>query len=99
MHYGLQSLPERAGVYQRLLRGDTAILYVSPEQLRSKRFADAIASRSISGWVFDEAHCLAKWDMCPDYLYAGRFIKEMAQRQEWIFRRSVLRRRRRPTSG
>ncbi|MFO7962775.1 MAG: DEAD/DEAH box helicase, partial [Desulfobacterales bacterium] len=32
---GLQSLPERGEVFERVRLGDTAILYMSPEQLRS----------------------------------------------------------------
>ena len=80
---GLQTLPERGASYEKIHLGDTAILYVSPEQLRNKRFRDAISKREIGCWVFDEAHCLSKWghDFRPDYLYAGRYIRELAQTQ------------------
>lgn len=79
--YGMLTLPERGEVLRRLARGDLAILYVSPEQLRNRSFREAIAQREIGCWVFDEAHCLSKWghDFRPDYLYAGRFIREFSQ--------------------
>lgn len=82
--YGLLTSPERADVLRRIRMGDLAILYVSPEQLRSNAFTDAIAQREIGCWVMDEAHCLSKWghDFRPDYLYVGRYIREMAQRQD-----------------
>jgi ATP-dependent DNA helicase RecQ len=81
--YGMLTPPERGEVLERVRLGDIAILYVSPEQLRNKSVADAIAQREIGCWVFDEAHCLSKWghDFRPDYLYAARFIREFAQRQ------------------
>lgn len=81
--YGMLTPPERGEVLERVRLGDIAILYVSPEQLRNKSLADAIAQREIGCWVFDEAHCLSKWghDFRPDYLYAARFIREFAQRQ------------------
>jgi ATP-dependent DNA helicase RecQ len=81
--YGLLTTPERSDVLRRIRMGDIAILYVSPEQLRNRSFAEAIARREIGCWVFDEAHCLSKWghDFRPDYLYAGRFIREFSKRQ------------------
>lgn len=82
--YGMLTPPERGEVLERVRLGDIAILYVSPEQLRNKSLADAISQREIGCWVFDEAHCLSKWghDFRPDYLYAARFIREFAQRQQ-----------------
>ena len=79
--YGLLTPPERGDVLTRVRYGDIALLYVSPEQLRNQSFKSAIASREIGCWVFDEAHCLSKWghDFRPDYLYAGRFIREFAK--------------------
>ncbi len=81
--YGLLTAPERSDVLRRIRLGDLALLYVSPEQLRNRSFANAIAQREIGCWVFDEAHCLSKWghDFRPDYLYAGRFIREFSRKQ------------------
>ena len=82
--YGLLTPPERSDVLRKIRLGDIALLYVSPEQLRNRSFADAIAQREIGCWVFDEAHCLSKWghDFRPDYLYAGRFIREFSKKQD-----------------
>ena len=81
--YGLLTPPERSDVLRKIRLGDIALLYVSPEQLRNRSFAEAIAAREIGCWVFDEAHCLSKWghDFRPDYLYAGRFIREFSRKQ------------------
>lgn len=82
--YGLLTAPERGEVLNGIRLGDVALLYVSPEQLRNRSFREAIRYREIGAWVFDEAHCLSKWghDFRPDYLYAARFIKEFAARQD-----------------
>ncbi len=82
--YGLLTPPERGDVLRGIRMGDVAVLYVSPEQLRNRSFVSAIGQREIGCWVFDEAHCLSKWghDFRPDYLYAGRFIREFSARQQ-----------------
>ncbi len=80
---GLQTPPERGAVFDRIRLGDTAILYISPEQLRSIGVRNVLKQREIGAWIFDEAHCLSKWghDFRPDYLYAARFIREFAEEQ------------------
>ncbi len=81
--YGLLTPPERGAVLDRVRLGDVALLYVAPEQLRNASFRRVLEQREVATWVFDEAHCLSKWghDFRPDYLYAARFIKELAERQ------------------
>ena len=81
--YGMLTPPERGDVIERVRMGDVAILYVSPEQLRNSSFRNMIKSREIACWVFDEAHCLSRWghSFRPDYLYASRFIRELAEAQ------------------
>ena len=76
--YGLLTPIERGAVLDRVRLGDVAILYMAPEQLRSRSVQSVLRQREIGCWVFDEAHCLSKWghDFRPDYLYAARFIRE-----------------------
>ncbi len=84
---GLQSAPERGEIFERIRLGDTAILYIAPEQLRGVGVRNVLRQREIGCWVFDEAHCLSKWghDFRPDYLYAARFIREFAEEQNQPF--------------
>jgi len=82
--YGLQTAPERGAALERIRLGDTAILYIAPEQLRSISVRNTLRQREIGCWVFDEAHCVSKWghDFRPDYLYAARFIREFSEEQQ-----------------
>ena len=79
--YGLLTPPERGQVLERVRLGDIALLYVAPEQLRNRTFRRVVEQRELAAWVFDEAHCLSKWghDFRPDYLYAARFIRQLAE--------------------
>ncbi|PWV64743.1 RecQ family ATP-dependent DNA helicase [Plasticicumulans acidivorans] len=80
--YGELTPPERGALLERVRLGDIALLYVAPEQFRNPGFAKVLASREIGLWIFDEAHCLAKWghDFRTDYLYCARFIREFNTR-------------------
>ena len=82
--YGMLTPPERGAVLERVRLGDVALLYVSPEQLRNVSFRSVVKEREIGCWIFDEAHCLSRWghSFRPDYLYASRFIRELAERQK-----------------
>lgn len=81
---GLLSAPERQDMLDKLRLGDLGMLFVAPEQFRSRNFLNAIRHREIAAWVFDEAHCLSKWghDFRPDYLYVARCIRREIQPQQ-----------------
>lgn len=82
--YGLLTPVERKICLHDIRMGHIGLLYVSPEQLRSPAFLEAIKCREIAYWVFDEAHCLSKWghDFRVDYLYASKFIKKHSEEGE-----------------
>ena len=62
---------------KRIEEGDVAILYISPESLRSKSMETLLLKRNIVRFVIDEAHCFSVWgqDFRVDYQYIGDFIK------------------------
>ena len=68
---------ERANERKRVEEGDVAILYISPESLRSKSIETLLLKRNIARFVIDEAHCFSVWgqDFRVDYQYIGDFIK------------------------
>ena len=67
---GLLDPIERANSIERLMNGSATLLYISPEQLRSRTIEKILTSRNIARFVIDEAHCFSAWgqDFRVDYL-------------------------------
>lgn len=74
---------ERAKSFERVEDGSAAILYISPESLRSITIERLLLGRKIVRFVIDEAHCFSAWgqDFRVDYLYIGDFIKSIQEKK------------------
>ena len=81
---GLLSPIERAEALERVASGLATILYISPEQLRSRTIENLLLSRNVVRFVIDEAHCFSAWgqDFRVDYLYIGDFIREYQTKKQ-----------------
>lgn len=80
---GMLSPIERSEALARTESGMANILYISPEQLRSKTIERLLCSRNIARFVIDEAHCFSAWgqDFRVDYLYIGDFIRQLQKKK------------------
>lgn len=80
---GLLNPIERSEAFARIANGTATLLYISPEQLRSKTIENMLLSRNIVRFVIDEAHCFSAWgqDFRVDYLYIGDFICELQKKK------------------
>ena len=80
---GLLSPVERSDAYERIQNGSAKLLYISPEQLRSKTIEKMLLSRNVVRFVIDEAHCFSAWgqDFRVDYLYIGDFIHNLQKKK------------------
>ncbi len=80
---GLLDPISRALAIERVQNGDAALLYISPEMLRSRTIERILMSRNVVRFVIDEAHCFSSWgqDFRVDYLYIGKFIAEYQKKK------------------
>ncbi len=80
---GLLSPIERAEALERVRCGLASLLYISPEQLRSRTIERLLLDRNVVRFVIDEAHCFSAWgqDFRVDYLYIGDFIRTLQEKK------------------
>ena len=81
---GLLDPIERAKAVERVENGTAAMLYISPESLRSRTIEKLLLGRNVVRFVIDEAHCFSSWgqDFRVDYLYIGDFIKRLMDQKQ-----------------
>jgi ATP-dependent DNA helicase RecQ len=68
---------EAEEVLQKISYGKIKLLYVAPERLDSKNFADRIVSLNPNFLFVDEAHCISEWghNFRPSFTKINEFIK------------------------
>lgn len=66
-------------IFEDILAGKHKIVYVAPERLASKRFAQLLSHIQISFLAVDEAHCISEWghDFRPAYLNIRQFLDNL----------------------
>ncbi len=81
---GLLSPVERRNALERVESGEASLLYIAPEQLRSKTIEKVLMSRTVVRIVIDEAHCFSAWgqDFRIEYMFIGEFIKNLQNSKE-----------------
>ncbi len=64
---------------QKLLRQHYKLVYLSPEKLGAKGFANILSQLTVNFIAIDEAHCISMWghDFRPSYQQIPRFINRL----------------------
>ncbi len=80
---GMLSPLDRKEAIEQVANGTANLLYISPEQLRSKTVESLLLKRTVVRFVIDEAHCFSAWgqDFRVDYLFIGDFIREYQEKK------------------
>lgn len=70
---------EQEVIYERAMRGEIKLLYISPERLTNTTFLQKIKEVGVSFIAVDEAHCISEWgqDFRPSYQYIREFREMM----------------------
>lgn len=78
---GLLSPIKRRNALERVESGEASLLYIAPEQLRSKTIEKVLMSRTLVRIVIDEAHCFSAWgqDFRIEYMFIGEFIRHLQE--------------------
>lgn len=60
---------ENVDIWNRVLKGDTKLLYLAPERLMTERMLGALSKLTVNLIAVDEAHCISRWGAAfrPDY--------------------------------
>lgn len=72
LHSG-QKESEKREIFQRMEKGGTFVLYLSPERAQKEGFQRWVRNRKIALFAIDEAHCVSQWghDFRAEYSQLG----------------------------
>lgn len=73
---------EQESRLQGILESKYKFVYIAPERLQTKQFAQVCQQVEISLIAVDEAHCISMWghDFRPEYMQITKFVKSLETR-------------------